>query len=352
MSTTFDGFPLAPRRGSELLVLIIARISTVHQNLRSLGDQIALCEKYVRDRYPGPVRFVHIQGQGSGELLDRQDLADAEAAVESRLYDLVVVEDLGRVCRRNRAIDFCEQCEDVGTRLIAINDSIDTARDDWRLSAFFASFKHESGNKDTSNRIRRSLKHRFGKGEVVQTFQYGYVKAPGAKSDADVTKDPAAVPVYETVFGMLEGGASYAEVADWLDENDTPMGKWTRSKRWSGRMLACVVKNPILKGYRQRNVRTSERENKTGRRRSVKALPSELLSRHVPHLQFIEPARYDRLIAALAARHANCVRGGKARAADTHAGVPKKRTAWPGQHVLCGVCGRPFYWGATARRTT
>jgi len=288
MSSTFDGFPLAPRRGLELLVLIIARISTVHQDLRSLADQIALCEKYVRDRYPGPVRFVHIQGRGSGELLDRKDLADAEAAVESGLYDLVVVEDLGRVCRRNRAIDFCEQCEDAGTRLVAINDSIDTARDDWRLSAFFASFKHESGNKDTSNRIRRSQKHRFGKGEVVQTFPYGYVKAPGAKSDADVAKDPAAVPVYETVFGMLEGGASYAEVADWLDDKDTPMGKWTRSKRWSGRMLARVVKNPILKGYRQRNARKSERVNKTGRRHSVKAPPSELLSRHAPHLAFIE----------------------------------------------------------------
>ena len=54
MSTTFDGFPLAPRRGSELLALVIARISTVHQDVRSLADQIALCEKYVRDRYPDP----------------------------------------------------------------------------------------------------------------------------------------------------------------------------------------------------------------------------------------------------------------------------------------------------------
>ena len=162
MSSTFNGFPLTPRRGLELLVLIIARISTVHQDLRSLADQIALCEKYVRDRYPGPARFVHIQGRGSGELLDRKDLADAEAAVESGLYDLVVVEDLARICRRNRALDFCELCQDAKTRLVAINDSIDTARDDWRLSAFFASFKHESGNKDTSNRIRRSLTARSG----------------------------------------------------------------------------------------------------------------------------------------------------------------------------------------------
>lgn len=38
-----------------------------------------------------------IRGQGSGEVLDRQDFLDAEAAVASGKYDLAVVENLGRV---------------------------------------------------------------------------------------------------------------------------------------------------------------------------------------------------------------------------------------------------------------
>src|SRR5260221_399010 len=88
----------------------------------------------------------------------------------------LVVLIIGRICRRNRAVDFCELCEDADTRLVAINDSIDTAADNWRLCAFFASFKHESTNKDTSNRIRRSLRNRFKQGGVVQTFPFGYVK--------------------------------------------------------------------------------------------------------------------------------------------------------------------------------
>ena len=81
--SSFDPM-LVPRNGAVLTVLVIARISTVHQDLRSLADQIALCERYVRDRYSGPVQFVHIQSQGSGELLDRAELAQAEAAVEAR----------------------------------------------------------------------------------------------------------------------------------------------------------------------------------------------------------------------------------------------------------------------------
>jgi site-specific DNA recombinase len=326
-------------------VLIIARISTVHQDLRSLADQIALCEKYVRDRYPGPVRFAHIQSRGSGEYLDRAELAQAEVAVESRAYDLAMTEDLGRICRRNRAVDFCELCEDADTRLVAINDSLDTADDGWRLSAFFASFKHESGNKDTSKRIRRTLRNRFEQGGVVQTFPYGYIKAPGAKSDADVRKDPDAEPIYDEWFRRLEERQSYSEVADWLNSMKVPTGEWARGERWTGRMVARVTHNPILKGYRRRNERKSRRVNKTGRPKSVKAPPAERLRRHAPHLAFFEPARYDRLIAALAARHAACARGRTAGTPDERAGVPKKRTVWPGQHVTCGVCGHLFYWG-------
>ena len=213
MNNFFDGFPLVPRSGLELVVLIIARISTIHQDVRSLADQVALCQSYVRQRYSGLIRWKVIKGQGSGEILDRRELAEAEEDVESREYDLVIVEDLGRICRRNRAVDFCEMCEDADTRLIAINDSIDTVRDDWRVHAFFASFKHESSNVDTSKRICRSVRNRFELGGVLHSFPFGYIKPPGAKSDADIAKDPAAEPVYEEMWCMLEGGASFAEVA-------------------------------------------------------------------------------------------------------------------------------------------
>ena len=93
----------------------------------------------------------------------------------------------GRCHQQRLLLDAQLACR-AGTRFLALNDTIDTARDDWRLSAFFASFKHESGNKDTSKRIRRSLRNRFAQGGVVQTFPYGYTKPQGTKSDADVGK--------------------------------------------------------------------------------------------------------------------------------------------------------------------
>lgn len=336
---------LVARNTLTLMVLIIARISTVHQDRRSLADQIALCEKYVRDRYAGAVEFVHIQGQGSGEYLDRKELADAEAAVESGRFDLVVVEDIGRICRRNRAVDFCEMCEDANTRLIAINDSIDTLEDNWRLNAFFASFKHESSNKDTSKRIKRTLINRFEQGGVLQTFPFGYTKPLGAKSDADIRRDHDAEAIYDEWWHRLEEGQSYSEVADWLNAMNVPTGVWTRLEKWTGRMVARVTHNPILKGYRRRNERKCRRVNKTGRSRSVKARPEERILRHAPNLQFIDPARYDRLIAKLNAANAHYARGRAGAKKDSRAGVSRKRTVWPGQHIVCGVCGSLFYWG-------
>jgi site-specific DNA recombinase len=180
----------------------------------------------------------------------------------------------------------------------------------------------------------------------VQTFPYGYLKPPGAASDADIARDPLAEPVYEEWFRRLEAGGTYAEVADWLNAARVAVGRWERSDRWTVQLVAHVTRNPILKGFRRRNHRKSKRVNKSGGMRSVKAPPEERLSREVPHLRFIEPARYDRLIAALDVRNGACSRGRKdaadTRARDVRAGVSRKRTAWPGQHV---VCGRIYYWG-------
>ena len=128
--------PLVPRHGRILNVLGICRISTEHQDQKSLGDQEALLRRFVQEHYGGPVHWTIIAGRGSGEYLDRKELAQAEELIESRTLDLVIAEDLARLCRRVKAYEICEVAQDCGTRLIAINDHVDTARDDWHRRQF------------------------------------------------------------------------------------------------------------------------------------------------------------------------------------------------------------------------
>src|SRR5262249_15587203 len=157
-----------------------------------------------------------------------------------------------------------ENCEDHDTRLIALNDHVDTGREDWRLGSFFAVMRHEAYNKDTANRIRRTLRNRFSQGGVIQFIVFGHIKPPGAKSDTELRKDPAAEPIYDEWFRMLENGATFAEVADWLNAQGIPPGPFSRQKHWDGKMVGRVTKNPILKGVRVRNAKVSRRVNKTG----------------------------------------------------------------------------------------
>lgn len=340
---------LAPRNGHRLNVLGIARISTEHQDALSLKDQEALYQRWLAQHTDCPFTLAMIAGRGSGECLDRQEALRATAEVETGSYDLVIAEDLGRIFRRVHAQLFCELCEDVGTRLIAINDHVDTGNDDWRLHAFFATMRHEMYNTDTSRRIRRSLRNRFQQGGVVQAVVYGYLKPPGAKSDTELRKDPSAEPVIQELFRKLEDGAGYSEVADWLNARGVRPGPAARAPRWTCSLVSQLVHNPILKGVRVRNRKMSKRVNQTGRRKAVPAPASERLERHCPHLAFIEPARYDRLIHLLDERNAKYRRKGR-DGTDPRKNVPKKRTVWPGQHLDCGVCGRPLVYGGHGQK--
>jgi DNA invertase Pin-like site-specific DNA recombinase len=341
--------PLVPRNGHQVKVLGIARISTEHQNVLSLEDQEALLRRWLREHTDLPIDLHMIAGRGSGESLDRKEILEATAEVETGTYDLVIAEDLGRIFRRAHALLFCEACEDVGTRLVAINDHVDTCQDNWQVLAGFATLRHELHNADTAKRIRRTLRNRFQQGGVVQTMVFGYIKPPGTKTDQDLQKDPKAEAIYQEIFRRLESGASYSEVADWLNDQGVKPGPSVRSPRWTCQLLTLLVHNPILKGVRVRNQKMSKRVNQTGHRKSGKAPASERLERHCPHLAFIEPARYDRLIAMLDASNAKYKRKG-CNGIDPRANVPKKRTVWPGQHLYCGICGQMYVYGGHGQK--
>lgn len=344
MAADFFYPTLQPRDGAVLHVLTIERISTVHQDERSLDDQQAYSQEWLRTRYAGPIEFVSIASRASGELLDRAELQQLEEAIESDRFDAVVCEDLGRVCRRARALDLCECAEDHNVRLFAINDNIDTGAEGWRTSAFFAAMRHEAYNADTAKRIRRTQRNRFIQGGIISHLPYGYFKPQGAKHDSEITKTSDADEIYREWFQRLEGGASFAEVADWLNSKSIPVGTGTRAKRWNDTTVSRTTRNPILKGKRERNRKKSKRINKTGQRRSVPAPPDELLVRDVPHLAFFEPDYYDYVIQMVHQRNA-AFRRAKDGQVDPLRGRPKRRSTWPGQCVQCGVCGSLFVYG-------
>ncbi|MFO0811645.1 MAG: recombinase family protein [Gemmatales bacterium] len=329
-------------------VLIIARISTEKQDARSLDDQVAFCRNWVEQNLEGPFEYIIEKSQGSGENLERPELTRFDQLIRSGQITHVVCEESSRHCRRSYSVMFCELCEDYGVRFVAINDHIDTSTD-WRLHSMFSSMKHEMSNMDTSNRIRRSLRNRFSQGGIVQYQSFGHIKPPGAKHDSELRLDQALVPIVKEVFCRIEAGASYCEVADWLNSQNVPVAKHARTLTWDNAKVRRMVTDPIYKGVRERNRKKSLRVNSSGRRKSVNAPREELLVRQCPHLTIIEPDRFDRINAMLKLRNDKYCRGRQA-AGDSRKGQPRKRTAWPGQHVRCGLCKHLLYWGGHGQK--
>ena len=181
-----------PKNGRIVKVIGVGRISTDNQDELSLGDQEALYREHLRRKLPEGTEFeiTVIATRGSGQILDRIEFIELCEMVESGEYDIVIAEDLGRIVRRMQAYIFCEEAEDTATRVIAINDYIDTKDDGWRQATFFASFKHESFCRETARRIRRTLRNRFREGGIFQCTIYGYIKPHSGAKDHEVTKDP------------------------------------------------------------------------------------------------------------------------------------------------------------------
>ena len=113
-------------------------------------------------------------------------------------------------------------------------------------------------------------------------------------------------------------------------------------------MVKRLTYNPILKGERHRN-KKKVRRKQNGRPKCVDAPPEELLIRQVPHLAFVEPERWDRLIRMLDERNKKYQRSAE-RKNDPRADIPKRETRPPGQHLRCGVCGRMYVHGGHGKK--
>jgi hypothetical protein len=344
--------PLTARNGHTLSALLVCRVSDPDkQDERSPQDQEALLRKWLAEHTNLPCEIDVLAGTGSGECLERQEYLTLIDEIQGEKRDVVLTEDLGRIVRRIHAHLVCEECVDHRTRLISpFADQIDTAVEGWQDRSIFSAWHHERSNRDTSYRIKRAHRARFSQGGCLPQRIFGYRVKAGVlnenrkRTDSDWEKVPEAGPIYEEWFRRLEDGALYSEIADWLNANNVPTGPFADNQKWTGPMVGATSHNVLLKGIRFRNRRKTRRVNNSGRYKSEKADPKDLLTRPVAHLAFFDASYYDRVIAKADARNAKYRRNGNG-GPDPCKDRPKKRTRYPGQTVYCGICGRLYVFG-------
>src|SRR5262249_48136460 len=152
-------------------------------------------------------------------------------------------------------------------RVIAINDRLDTASGDWRLNAFFSSFRSEIANRDTAARIIRAMDGLWRDGYAVGALRPGYIRTPTqpaterepARGPFTDAKDERWTPVIYEAFEMAARGDPLWSIAEYLDSKSFPKGPAGRLGVWTDDTVRRLILNPIYSGTeefrRSRNVK-------------------------------------------------------------------------------------------------
>jgi site-specific DNA recombinase len=128
--------PLTPKdpRGP-LRVLMLGKISTIHQDIENIQASYRYVEGYLNQIYKGPLHVKRLGERGSGMRTDRPSIVEAELDIETGTWDLVIMEELSRAYRNPRHQSaFVQNAVDAGTRVICIGDNLDTADEQWETS--------------------------------------------------------------------------------------------------------------------------------------------------------------------------------------------------------------------------
>jgi site-specific DNA recombinase len=342
--------PLIPKDpNGPLRVLVIGRISTVHQDKENIEASYRYVQDYLQQIYHGPLHLKHLGEQASGMRTDRATILEAEAEVDTGTWDLVITEDLARLYRNPRfQYVFVQNAVDTDTRVICIGDNLDTADDNWEVSLGAAALRHGLHVPDTRRRVRRTATHAFHRGGMVQRVRYGYRKLTEEEAQSGqhgpkglrIAKVAECTPVIRSLRERVLRGESYAAVADWLNGQSVPLGRYVTKGQWTGRLVEDLLRAPILSGTRTFRDVVYEPVFKTGRHRRRKNAEGPE-TEHYPELAHLSVAEHEELLQVMGQRAA----AHRHRSGPGHPlyRQPRSRSLWPGQHARCAICGGLMY---------
>lgn len=143
-------------------------------------------------------------------------------------------------------------------------------------------------------------------------------------------------------------GTSYEAIADWLIDERVPTGPYATKRRWTGKLVEALLRDPILSGRRQIRVEASRLEYGSGKhKRKDNPRPPE--RKDWPELAYFTVAEHEELLAIMDAAEPARLGHPAGRESPLY-NVPRACTLWPGQSIRCGVCGGWFYrYGAVMK---
>ena len=182
----------------------------------SVSNQRKLIENFVLQNADIEVIEEKIDDGYSGIIFDRPAFKEMMQDVTDGKINCVIVKDLSRLGREY--IETGRYLRRIfpayGVRFIAINDNIDTARENCGddLAVSVKNIMNEAYCRDISIKTRSSLDVKRRNGDFVGAFPiYGYLKSSESKNKLE--PDPYASRVVRNIFRMRLEGSSASRIA-------------------------------------------------------------------------------------------------------------------------------------------
>ena len=185
----------------------------------SIQNQKLILQKYADEHHFFNTRFFVDDGF-SGVSFEREGLQEMLREVEAGNVATVITKDLSRLGRNylktGELIEIVFPEYEV--RYIAINDGVDTAREDNEFTPLRNWF-NEFYARDTSKKIRAVKQAKAQKGERVNgEVPYGYIADPNDRNH--LIPDPETAHVVKQIFAMYVQGDRICDIQRWLQEHE------------------------------------------------------------------------------------------------------------------------------------
>ena len=158
----------------------LSRDDELQGDSNSIRNQKAILKKYADDN--GFLNTAFFIDDGfSGTNFDRPDWKRLNGLIEEGMIGTVIVKDMSRLGRDYLKVGMYTEMvfPNAGVRFIAVNNGVDSAKQDENDMTPFINIFNEFYAKDTSRKIRSVLKAKGQSGKPLCTMPpYGYIKDP------------------------------------------------------------------------------------------------------------------------------------------------------------------------------
>ncbi len=226
----------------------------------SITNQKAILLKYAQDNhFPNPQFY--IDDGFSGTNFQRPDFMRMVKDMEDRKIGIVITKDLSRLGR-----DYLKTGEyielifpDFDVRYIAINDNVDTAKNENEMMVFKNIF-NDWYARDTSRKVKAVIQAKGQAGKHLSYPPYGYRQSEDDKSKWVI--DEEAAVVVRRIFQMYIEGKSVYKIANTLSsenilipsayakQNGLPFNRSVQDPvRWHKSTIRHILQRPEYAGH-------------------------------------------------------------------------------------------------------